>query len=494
MKKTLKLAGLLLALVMVISALPVMASADPTYSITVNAPSAAQDGETYHAWQILSIESKTGSTDDGDLATATYKVGADWKDFFTTGAGAAYFDVSTDGLDYVTLKKNTDGESIVPTDAQMAALAKAALAYADTNSITTTLTADTVSDVAEITVPSDGWYLVDSSVGTICMITNAASNVTINDKNTVPTISKTVANTTKSFAADEDNTASVGDVMTYTVVISAKPGATKYVFHDVMDAGLTYNNDVAVSVGGAALADTNYSLTTATDDTLTVTFTQAYLDTITAATDITITYTATVNAAAIEDADSKVDNKAKLNYGDDSYTETDTATVYTYGFDLAKYDGNTDKVIDGATFSLWTDATTGTEIALYYDSANGYYRPAVGSETASDIAVGVAKIEGLADGTYYLQEENFPAGYNKLASRVAVTIDGDDVFFTANAPAAVDADVSDTEGGVLVENKQGELLPTTGGMGTTILYVIGAILVIGAGVVLVSKKRMGAAK
>ena len=490
MKKTLKLAGLLLALVMVLSMLPIMASADDAKTITVNAPAAAQDGETYHAWQILSIESKTGSTDDDNLASATYKVGTDWKAFFTTGAGAAYFDVSTDGLDYVTLKKDTDGESIVPTDAQMAALAKAALTYAA--GVSTTLTADTVSDVAEITVPSDGWYLVDSSVGTICMITNAASNVTINDKNTVPTISKTVANTTKSFAADEDNTASVGDVMTYTVVISAKPGATKYVFHDVMDAGLTYNNDVAVSVGGAALANTNYSTTTATDDTLTVTFTQAYLDTITAATDITITYTATVNAAAIEDADSKVDNKAKLNYGDDSYTETDTATVYTYGFDLAKYDGNTDKVIDGATFSLWTDATTGTEIALYYDETNGYYRPAVGSESASDIAVGVAKVEGLANGEYYLQEENNPAGYNKLASRVKVTIEDGDVFFTASAPSAVGDDISSTAGGVLIENKQGSVLPETGGIGTTIFYVIGAILVIGAGVLLVSKKRMAA--
>lgn len=492
MKKTMKLAGLLLAIVMVVSMMSVTAFAGNSYSITVNAPSDAQDGETYHAWKMLTIESKTGFTDTSDLETATYKVGSDWEDFFKTGAASSYFDVDAQG--YVSVK--IDGTTSAPMDLSefMAGLAKSALAYATTKPLTADAFADTVNDTATLTVDSDGWYLIDSTVGTICMINNVASTVEINDKNNVPTISKTVANTTKNYAAAEANTASVGDVMTYTVVISAKPGATKYVFHDVMEEGLTYNNDVAVSVGGAALADTNYSTTTASGDTLTVAFTQAYLDTITADTDITITYTATVNAAAIEDADSKIDNKAKLNYGDDSYTETDTATVYTYGFDLAKYDGKTEKVITGATFSLWTAATEGTEIPLFYDSTNKYYRPAVGAETASDIAVGVAKIEGLANGTYYLQEELFPDGYNKLASRVAVTIADGDLFFTVNGPAAVDDSVASTEGGILVENKQGSVLPETGGEGTTVYYMIGTLIVLAAAVLFVSKKRLVAAK
>lgn len=487
MKKTLKLASVVLALAFVVSMLAITAFADTTYSITVNTPDADVDaGEVYNAWQVLSIETFTTATGTGELATATYKVATDWEDFFTTGAGKDYFDV--DGSNYVSVK---EGVTLTDDSDAMKALAKAAVAYAKDNSLAATSTATLAEDATSVTlsVPGAGWYAVDSTVGSICMIDNAYPNATINDKNDVPTVTKTVEGA-------ETTTASVGDTVDYSVTVSLVPGQTKAVFHDVMETGLAYDSTTLKIQVGDPLADldsTYYDLTVADGDTLTVTFTAAYLASLTADTDVIITYSADITAAAIADANG-LTNAAKLDYGNSSTTETDVATVYTYGFDLAKYDGNTKKVIDGATFSLWTDETAGTEIALYYDSANGYYRPAVDAETASDIAVGIAKVEGLADGIYYLQEENFPAGYNKLASRVAVTIDGADVFFTANAPTAVGSDISSTEGGVLIENKQGNVLPTTGGMGTTILYIAGAILVIGAGVVLVSKKRMGAAK
>lgn len=486
MKKTLKLAGLLLALAFVVSMLAITAYADTTYSITVNVPEGSDAGETYNAWQILSIETFTTTTgSEPTLATATYKVATGWADFFSTGAGKDYFTV--DGSNYVTVK---EGVTLADDSDAMKALAKAAVAYAKTNSATIsavdTKTLATDATTVVLSVPGAGWYAVDSTVGSICMIDNAYPNATIDDKNNVPTVVKTVE-------GDDTTTASVGDTVDYSVTVTLVPGQTKAIFHDVMETGLAYDSTtLAVKVGGSALDAANYDTTKAGGDTLTVTFDTDYLAALTAATDVVITYSADITADAIAD-ENGLTNSAKLDYGNSSSTETDVATVYTYGFDLAKYDGNTKKVIDGATFSLWTAATEGTEIPLTLDT-NGYYRPAVDTETVSDIPAGVAKVEGLANGEYYLQEENFPAGYTKLASRVKVTIADGDVFFTANAPTAVGSDISSTAGGVLIENKQGSVLPTTGGMGTTLIYIAGAILVIGAGVLLVAKKRMGTAK
>ena len=90
---------------------------------------------------------------------------------------------------------------------------------------------------------------------------------------------------------------------------------------------------------------------------------------------------------------------------------------------------------------------------------------------------GAASFDGLANGTYHLVETKAPAGYNQLTAPVTITVNGDDTG----------AKLTVTE---KVENQAGTLLPSTGGMGTTIFYVLGAVLVVGAGVLLVTKKRM----
>lgn len=103
-----------------------------------------------------------------------------------------------------------------------------------------------------------------------------------------------------------------------------------------------------------------------------------------------------------------------------------------------------------------------------------------------EIEVGVATIQGLdANTTYYLEETVAPKGFNKLANRVQVEL-GDE-----NNTTALDEDkLHHVSGGVEVENQKGAILPTTGGMGTTIFYILGAILVIGAAVLLITRKRM----
>lgn len=91
-------------------------------------------------------------------------------------------------------------------------------------------------------------------------------------------------------------------------------------------------------------------------------------------------------------------------------------------------------------------------------------------------------IQGLDAGTYYLTETQQPAGYNKLKDPIQIKIDEAGVIKVVTNQEEV------TE--VKVLNKTGSILPSTGGMGTTLFYIFGAILVIGSGVVLITKKRM----
>ena len=98
---------------------------------------------------------------------------------------------------------------------------------------------------------------------------------------------------------------------------------------------------------------------------------------------------------------------------------------------------------------------------------------------------GAAEFKGLKNGTYYLLETEAPAGYNLLDAPVEITING------SSATATSLTSLTHTE---QVENSTGAVLPSTGGMGTTIFYVTGSVLVLAAVVLLVTKKRMKSAK
>ena len=128
--------------------------------------------------------------------------------------------------------------------------------------------------------------------------------------------------------------------------------------------------------------------------------------------------------------------------------------------------------------------TGGTAIFLETDDEGNYVVNTAGTGTSAKIVAGNVTIKGLAAGTYYLQETKAPTGYNKLAGRKEFTIGTENLTATITNNKYV-------SGGVEVENKAGSLLPSTGGIGTTIFYIIGGILVVGAAVLLVTKKRMG---
>lgn len=487
MKKIKKLASVCLALIMALAlAVPAFA-AGTNGSITISNP---VDGQTYKAYLMFELESYNTET-----GAYSYKITNDWREFVTTGAGKDYF--SIDAQDYVTLKT---GVTVENNSTTAAAIAKAAVAYAASKNLTpaATLSKNDSYTANGLTL---GYYVVDSSLGALCGLTTTKPNATINEKNEVPVPEKTVKeDSTGNYG--ESNTAQIGDTVEFKTVIHAKKGAQNYKLHDQMEAGLTLNQDsITVKVGETALTKgTDYTVAfnvpckDKNDDAATcdfeITFSNDYLATITADTDIVVTYTAVLNENA-EIADATNDNDTVLDYGDDSRSEWDKTTTKTFMFDIIKTDSSL-KVLNGAKFELYDAQTAGNKIDLVKVS-DGVYRVATATEksaegfTSAVIEAGKATVKGLdADTTYWLEETEAPAGYNKLAARVAVAIEN------SNLTTTMEGDTwAEGNGGVQITNNTGAELPSTGGIGTTIFYVLGAVLVVGAGVVLVTKKRMG---
>lgn len=286
--------------------------------------------------------------------------------------------------------------------------------------------------------------------------------------------------------------------MEFRTTIHAKAGAKGYILHDTMTAGLTLNQgSITVKVGDATLASpADYSVKFDNGDkcAFEITFTQTYLDKITGDTDIVVTYSAILNDKAVISTDANL-NQTKLNYGDESKSETewDETKTYTYKFDLVKTKAD-NTLLTGAEFKLYDAKTGGNEIALVKE-ADGTYRVATGAEKNAEgfqpatIEAGSVTIKGLDSGTYYLEETKAPAGYNMLKDPIKVVITAI-IDETTHAGTATITYNETYTGEVKVENNTGTELPSTGGMGTTIFYVLGGVLMAGAFVLLVVRKRM----
>ena len=457
MKHAKKFASLLLALVMVF-ALATTAFAAGTNSITVEG---AQEGETYKLYKMLDLIVNESNT------AYSYTVNTEWKDFFTTGAGKDYVDIDKQG--YVTWKTEKK------TAADMEAFGKAAAAAVSEKTVvaTQTPTADGSFTFANLDA---GYYLITSSNGTLAIVDTTPTNpaATVNEKNPDHTLDKQVQEDSDS-SWGKANSAQIGDTVNFKTTITVKKGAKNLIMHDKMEDGLSFNAD---SVAIASLTKgTDYTVVTTglTDGcTFEIRFKQSYLDTITADTTLTVTYNAVLNKDA--DITNGEKNDAKITWGDVSKTEWSETVTKTYQFDVLKHAANDTekKPLAGATFQLKDASGNVVKLVKVSDTE---YRVANGNETSAvdeftTVASGKIVIKGVDLDKYTLVETAAPAGYNKLKDPVEVTVP------ETNALT------------VEVPNASGTELPSTGGMGTTIFYVLGSILVIGAAVLLVTKKRM----
>ena len=490
MKKAMKkLMAALLAVAMVCAmAIPAWAAdggATRTGSITING---AIHGQTYNIYRILDLEANKGFT------AYKYTITPDWDAFVTEH-------------DDVFTVKNGIVTSTVTDAAKIQALANDAGDYVKIESLAPngTATADnpTVSNLPL------GYYLVVPEPGVVtnslCSLGTTNPNVTINEKNGKPTITKQVEHAAGSPASAND--ATVGDTVKFVVTINAIDGNPKnYVMHDKMEAGLTFDaSSVTVKRGEAILEKgTDYELITSPNDN--DTFDIKFIKPVHTNDVFTVTYSATLNENAVVGTTGNK-NETDLTYGDNQRVEAEPTKTYTWSFNIFKYfmKGTEEKALDGAKFILYRKSSTNSEDENEYAvmDANGKIKSWTTGESNATVLTspdsGKLTMSGLANGTYYLKETEAPQGYNSLENDIEIMITAANWTTSGTPSAKIEYKTSTAEGAIFaeaengtvkVENKSGTVLPGTGGIGTTIFYVVGGGLMVAAAILLITKKRM----
>lgn len=333
----------------------------------------------------------------------------------------------------------------------------------------------------------------------ICSIDTTAKEVTIKEKNGVPTVTKEVEYASGSWG--EGNDGNVGDTVNFQTTINVTDGdPTNYVLHDKMSNGLNYQTGT-ISVKKNDERFTDYTIETPIDDcTFEIKFKDGTLQTN---DKVVVTYSATINSNAVVGTAGN-DNDTWLVYGDEGKITRSKTKTYTWSFNILKFftDSNGDKkYLADVEFVLYRKNNT-TDPAEYakFDLNNkltGWTKNESEATKLKTNATSNVAVEGLDKGTYFLKETATPDGFNGLTSDVEVQIDSSCNTLTG-ANYTVQYKMDNEEGFtgtdekkvVPIENKRGTTLPGTGGIGTTIFYVVGGGLMVAAAILLITKKRM----
>jgi len=500
---------------------------DTTYTITINNTAS---GHTYEAYQVFSgTLDETGTV----LSNIQWGTGVDSAALLTA--------LQSDKTTTLDFSACTDAASVAKVLSDNNTNADAAKAFAQlvgqhlaTNKKSSTEKAGPYT----ITGLAAGYYLVKDKDSTqkdvddsyTSFILKVAGNVSADPKGTIPTVEKKVQENVK-YTDNDGYGAGYNDVADYNIgdavpfeLIGTLPEnyadytTYNYVFHDTASAGLTIDKDSVKVYAGTTDITTSF---TAVLDGQKLTVSCANLKaisslTLTASSKIVVKYNATLNSSAVIGLDGNP-NEVYLTYsnnpnqggsGDTGKTPTDKVIVFTYELDTTKVDASdAKKKLAGAEFELYkTVGTTTTYETVADGKVTGWTADETKATQLTSDAEGLFKVAGLDDGTYYLKETTAPTGYNKLIKDVklviaATTTNGQN-WTTGTASTALTAlSISiddgtatngDTATGVVnatVADNKGATLPSTGGIGTTIFYVIGGAMVIAAGVLLVARKR-----
>ena len=516
MKHTRKLASLLLALVMVF-ALATTAFAEETYSITINN---SATGHTYEAYQIF-----TGDLSGMTLSNIVWGSGinADGQ----TALQNAYDKAET---------KSAAGVAEALNDGNAVQFAKDVAGYL--SSVKAMSTYNEANKNYTISGLAAGYYLVKDQDGSLTgdndsyteYIVKVVSNTTANPKSDVPTVEKKVQdinNSTETSMSNWQDSADhdIGDSVPFQLKATLANNVSSYktyqvVFHDTLSKGLTlnatYNEDGAVATGVTVkMGDTDVT----SHFTITAEVNEKGETILTVECDnvkefgasdnsvITVEYSATLNANAVIGSAGNT-NKVKLEYsnnpnksetGNNETGETpeDVVIVFTYKVivDKVTKNPNYDPEVEGSEEYI---PLKGAGFTLYKKNTSGEYVE-VGEELKGTDMI-TFTWSGLDDGDYKLVETTTPAGYNTIADIVftitAGHVDGNNPYLdtlSVNVTSGTaDFAVDKTAGSLSTDvvNNSGTQLPSTGGMGTTLFYVLGSVLVLAAVVLLVTKKRM----
>lgn len=514
-KMTALLAALVMAVGVLFTATPAMA-AGTTGTITVTSSSKEFDGQQVSAYQVFKVDN------------GSYVLNDTFKKFFVDECGLANdATLSSKAFDYVNALGADDDEGVINFAKEMRAWV-----LAQSPAIAATGTGNAAENsgkyVATITVDS-GYYLVvptlgstgNNDRGTDAMLTNVVADGTANIelKSEYPTVSKTID-------GEHGSMDQIDQEITFTVK-SKVPDTTNFntynmKFTDTFSDGLTFvPGSVHVTIGGDAMAaTTDYTVTEPAGGSNTLTI--DLVDVIehiagskyATGEEIVITYKAKLNENAIGEVDPET-NEVKINYsndpdgGYDGETEVDKDKVYTFDIDLHKYAaGNESAYLAGAEFKLYDneDAAKGEtpDAAIkFVKTDDTHYRVATADEigtpgglkitdTIVTVSTGMVNIDGLGEGDYWLKETKAPSGFNKPADPFKINIEatfGADGTLKSSTVTVGNTPNTANDHTVKIENRQGTLLPGTGGMGTVIFTVVGVAVVAGGAIWMVQRNR-----
>ena len=501
MKKAIKklLAALLAVAMLCAMAVPAFAaSSSNDGKITINN---AVSGQTYTIYRILELE--YDQTNNAYRYTAV----AAWNAFINTRSSDLKVDNATGTVTWVNSDKNNNSSAIQN-------FADAAGKWASDNTIANDGSQKASGSTVTFTDLPLGWYLVVFSLsnGAICSIGTTDKEVTINEKNGAPTVDKEVLeDSTNTYGKGND--ADVGDTVTFRATIKVTDGDPKnYVLHDKMSDGLTFKGITSVTRTNAGTStsdtlneNTHYTLKQGAGVTVdpNCTFELAFKENVLKPNDVVVVeYTAVINEKAVIGSTGNP-NEATLEYKDGTRGQPSSTKTYTWKIDIYKYFQDSiavKKPLQGATFVLYRQNSS--NIPVYAKISADKIEWVTEKEQATPLTSdkeGKIAISRLDADTYYLEETKAPTGYNPLTSPIEIKIEHSTMNETS-ASATITykqqgtedsaTNITSTENRVEVENKTGTTLPSTGGMGTTLFYVIGGGLMVAAIVLLVTKKRM----
>ena len=476
MKLIKKIAAIMFAFMMIVSMSCNVKAEEGSYndgngSITITN---AHPGQTYTIYRMLKLDSFSGEN-------YSYLPETGWDAFITNpNTGGKYLKKDKNG--YVDFIADRNDLTVLRKFAQEA------LTFAKGNgSVTAEKPVTATGNTVTFGSLALGYYLVDSTAGTLCGLDTTNKDMTINDKNELPTVEKKIL---ENNVEKSENSAFLGESLTFQTTIHMQPGAQNYILHDKMDTNLQYiDNSILMHASNnqnPTISDYTIKTSKLGDDcTFHIEFKADYLAKVTDKFDVIVTYGAVVKDGA--PINTALVNDTWLTYGENNTESNKPQTkTYTFGIPVFKYTG-TNKPLAGAEFKLYTDSNCNDESTALKFSLNNKkkyrYDSTKGKTVLTSLeTTGRIDIEGLKEGIYYLKETKAPKGYNLLKDPVKIKIDSAGKIY-------VNDSLTENTGNVEVQNNSGTLLPSTGGAGTTMIYLVGALLVLGSGVVLASKRK-----
>ena len=468
-----KILALIMALTMIFT-LAITASA-VNVIIPGNTTGGTTTGESMVAYKVL----------DATISGTAYS--------YTIAATNPFYGVISNGKYFETpeLITGTNTYNVTPKadfdDNKAKDLAAELMAVTDKGTYSTA-TYDATADTYTFSGLSVGYYLIVDSLGEALIVDTVTAGengtLTLNRKNQYPSLKKEII---KNGTAVDATDVAIGEVITFRITITLpeniKPAHIE--IHDVMDEHFVYIEETRNDFGDYEGFEPNDSCCTLHWDIMDSRDVAPLIGGV-----AVIEYTAmlgnTVNSLGEE-----YTNTAWMRY--DTFTSTeDTVKVYTYGFYLNKV--NEQGTLMGAEFILSrseTDPVQETNVFdnfILFNGDSGVITAGASANSGPEaralatFTAGSTDVIGLAAGTYYLHETKAPEGYNKLTAPIKIVIAKDGSVTADGKPVA--------NKNLIVENKSGSELPETGGIGTTLFYVIGTLMMTGAAVLMITKKRM----